>query len=59
MVDSEYSTDNSKSSKISIEAIMKNPEILRLVPNHLKTEKMGKLVLKKLSEITLEPAFYQ
>ena len=59
MVDSEYSTDNSKSSKISIEAIMKNPEMLRLVPNHLKTEKMGKLVLKKLSEIALEPAFYQ
>ena len=59
MVDSEYSTDNSKSSKISIEAIMKNPEMLRLVPNHLKTEKMGKLVLKKLSEIILEPAFYQ
>ena len=38
MVDSEYSTENYKSSKISIEAIMKNPEMLRLIPNHLKTE---------------------
>ena len=38
MVDSEYSTENYKSSKISIEAIMKNPEMLRLILNHLKTE---------------------
>ena len=38
MVDSEYSTENYKSSKISTEAIMKNPEMLRLIPNHLKTE---------------------
>ena len=37
MVDSEYSTDNYKSSKISIGVIIKNPETLRLVPNHLKT----------------------
>ena len=38
MVDSEYSTDNYKSSKISIGAIMKNPEMLRLVPDHLQTK---------------------
>ena len=54
MVDSEYSTENYKSSKISIEAIMKNPEMLRLIPNHLKTEWMGKHALKKLPEIALE-----
>ena len=40
MVDSEYSTDNYKSSKISIGAIMKNPEMLRLVPDHLQAKKM-------------------
>ena len=34
MVDSEYSTGNYKSLKISIGAIMKNPEMLRLVPDH-------------------------
>ena len=38
MVDSEYSTDNYKSSKISIGAIMKNPEMLRLVPDHFQTK---------------------
>ena len=38
MVDSEYSTDNYKSLKISIGAIMKNPEMLRLVPDHLQTK---------------------
>ena len=38
MVDSEYSTGNYKSSKISIGAIMKNPEMLRLVPDHLQTK---------------------
>ena len=31
MVDNEYSTDNYKSSKISIGAVIKNPEILKSV----------------------------
>ena len=48
MVDSEYSTDNCKSSKISIGAIMKNPEMLRLVPNHLNTKQIWKQAVKKL-----------
>ena len=48
MVDSEYSTCDYKSSKISNEAIMKNPEMLRLIPDHLKTKKMRKHEIKKI-----------
>ena len=48
MVDSEYSTDNYKSSKISIRTIMTNPEILKFVSDHLKTKKMCKHTVKKL-----------
>ena len=48
MVDSEYSTDNYSSSKISIRAIIKTPEMLRLVPDCLKTKKMCKYEVKKL-----------
>ena len=39
MVDSEYSINNYKSSKFSIGAIIKNPDMLNFVPDHLKTEK--------------------
>ena len=45
MVDSEY---NCKSSEISTEAMIKNPEILRFVPDHLKTKKMYKIAVKML-----------
>ena len=38
MVDSEYSTNNYKSSKISITTVMKNPEMLKFVPDHLQTK---------------------
>ena len=38
MVDSEYSKDNCKPSKINIGAIIKNQEIVKLVPDHLKTK---------------------
>ena len=44
MVDSEYSPDNYKSSKISI-AIIKNSEILIFVLGHLKTNKICKHVV--------------
>ena len=37
---------------ISIGAIMKNPEILRSVPDHLKTKKMCKHAVRKLSFLT-------
>ena len=48
MVDSEYSTDNYKSSKISIETVMKNTEILNFVPDHLKTKKCVNKQLKTI-----------
>ena len=38
MVDSPYSTGNYKSSKINIGAVIKNPEMLKFVPDHLKTK---------------------
>ena len=51
MIDSEYSKDNYKSSKISIGAIIKNPKMLKIVPNRLKTKNMCKYAVKKLSFI--------
>ena len=49
MVDSEYSTNNYRSLQISIGAITKKSEMLRLVPDHLKTKIMWKNIIKKLS----------
>ena len=49
MVDSEYSPDNYKSSKINIGAIIKNPQMLRFVSDHLKTKKMCKHAVNILS----------
>ena len=48
IVDTEYSLDNYKSSKLSIGAIIKNPKTLKFVPNHLKAKKMCKHAVKKL-----------
>ena len=42
MVDREYNTDNSTSIEISIGAIIKNPKMLRIVPDHLKAKKIYK-----------------
>ena len=39
VADSEYSLDNQKSSKINIGAIIKNLEMLKFVPYHLKTKR--------------------
>ena len=39
MVDSEYGVDIYKFVKIRIGAVMKNPEMLKFVPDHLKTKK--------------------
>ena len=47
--DSEYRTGNCKSLKISIEAITENPEMLLFVSDQLKTKRMGKNAVKKLS----------
>ena len=48
MVDSEYSTNNYKSSKIIIGAIIKNPKIIIFSPDHLKTKTICKHAVKKL-----------
>ena len=52
MFESEYSPDNYKSSKTKIETIIKNPKMLRFVPDHLKTKKMCKHADKILSFVT-------
>ena len=49
MVDSEYSTYDYKFPKISIRAIMKNPEILKFILDHIKTKKVCTHAFKKLS----------
>ena len=48
MADSEYSTDNYKSPKISIGTIMKDPEMLKFVADYFKTKKMCKHTVKRL-----------
>ena len=48
MVDSEFSTNIYTLLNISIGIIMRNPEILKFVPDHLKTKKMCKHTVKKL-----------
>ena len=46
MVDSESSMEIYKFEKISIGAVIKNPEILKFVPDHLKTKKCVNMQLK-------------
>ena len=48
MVDSEYSTNIHKSLNVSIGTVMRNPEMLKFVPGHLKTKKICKHAVKKL-----------
>ena len=43
------SMDIYKSLKINIETVVKSPELLKSVPDHLKTKQMCKHVFKKLS----------
>ena len=40
-----------KSSQNSIAAIMKNPELLKFVPDHLRTKKLLKNAVKKLPSL--------
>ena len=40
MVGIEYSTDNYKYLKVSVRAIIENPEMITYIPDHLKTKKM-------------------
>ena len=46
-VDCVYIVGDYKSSKISTATIIKNPEMLRLAPDHLKTKNMTKYGVKK------------
>ena len=46
MVDSEYSMGIYKSVKINIVTVMRNPELLKLVSDHLKNKKMCKHTVK-------------
>ena len=46
MVDREYSRDDYKSPKISTGPIMKNPEMLKFVPNYFKIKKCVNTQLK-------------
>ena len=48
MVDSGYSMDIYKSVKMNTGIGMRNPEMLKFVPDHLKTKKMCKHAVKKL-----------
>ena len=48
MVDSEYSTDIYKSTKINIGTVMRNVEMWKFVPYHLETKKVCKHAVKKL-----------
>ena len=48
MVDSKYSSDKYKSQKIRIGAILKNPKILNIVPDHFKSKTMSKHTVKTL-----------
>ena len=53
MVDSENSSDNCKTYKISIGKIIRNPKMLQIVPDHLKTKKICRNVVKKLPFIII------
>ena len=46
MADNEYSTDGYKSSKISIGAIMKDPEMSKFILDYFKTKKCVNMQLK-------------
>ena len=48
MVDSEYSMDIYKSVKISVGRVMRNPEMLKFIPDHLKTKCVCRHAVKKL-----------
>ena len=39
MVDNDFSMNIYKSVKIDIGAVMRNPEMLKIVPDHYKTKK--------------------
>ena len=48
MVDSDNSTNNYKALKRRIGVLIKSKEMLKFVPDHVKTKKMCKNAIKKL-----------
>ena len=48
MVDSKYSTDNYKSSKNSVGAVIKDPKMLKFVPDCLKTKQICNYAVKNI-----------
>ena len=48
MVDSEYSSNDYKTLKTNIGAIIRDPEVLRFDSDHLKTKQMRKNAVEKL-----------
>ena len=52
MVDSKYSTHIYKSLNISTRTVMKNPEMLKFVTDHLKTKRMCNHAIKNLPYIS-------
>ena len=48
MVDRGYGTSIYMSLNISIGTVMRNPEMLKFVPDHLKSEAMCKYAVRKL-----------
>ena len=48
-----YYKHNYEPSKISIGAVIKNPEMLKSVPDYLKTKQMGNYAVEKLSFIII------
>ena len=59
MVDSEYNIDTYKSVKISIGAVMKYPEMLKFVPNHLKTKQLTYLLRYVLDQYKTQQMCYK
>ena len=49
MVDREYNMDIYKPIKIIIGKVMRNPQMLKFVPDHLKTKETCKNLVKKLT----------
>ena len=59
MVDSEYSMDIYKSVRRIIGTVMRNPELLKFVPDHLKTKKMFNDAVEKLAFVVNVPDQYK
>ena len=60
LVDSQYSAGDYKYSKFSIGGIMKNPEMLKFVLDHLETKKMcNKTILEDDWTLKSAPNWYK